>query len=115
MRAVAKLAFFSIAGAASVWGCRTDPAPPSAPPLPARYSGTYRDPLGAEVLPIGRALVQNQVTDCRSFAIDPNANDPREFKIRCTSDGRTFVYYVVRTDVKTMTRLSEDGSLPRQP
>ena len=118
MRAIAKLALLSIAGAAvaCVLGCSTEPAPSSAqPPTVARYSGTYRDPLGAEVLPIGRALVRNQVTDCSSFSVDANANDPREFKIRCTRDGKTFVYYLVRTDVNTMTRLSEDGSLPRQP
>lgn len=102
-------------------GCGTEPPPPQsasrAQPQPTGpdYSGTYRDPLGNEFLPIGRALVRNQVTDCGSFSVEPNANNPRELKIRCTRDGKTFVYYLVRTDVTTMTRLSADGSLPSQP
>lgn len=100
-------------------GCGAEPPPQSASRPPsastvADYSGTYRYPLGNELLPIGRALVKNQVTDCASFALEPNANDPSEFKIRCTTDGKTFVFYQVRTDVNTITRLSADGSLPAQ-
>jgi hypothetical protein len=109
--------FVMLAGLAL--GCGTKPPPQSASssephPTVADYSGTYRYPLGNEFLPIGRALSRNQVTDCTSFAIEPNANNPHEFKIRCTTDGRTFVHYLVRTDVNTMTRLAADGSLPSQ-
>ncbi len=101
-------------------GCGAEPPPQSAStaqpqPAGADYSGTYRDPLGNEFLPIGRALVRSQVTDCSSFMVEPNANNPREFKIRCTRDGKTFVHYLVKTDVNTVTPLSADGSLPSQP
>ena len=100
-------------------GCGAEPPPQTAsspPPQPTGpdYSGTYRNPLGNELLPIGRVLVKNQVTDCTSFALEPNANDPREFKIRCTTDGKTFVDYLVRTDVTTITLLPADGSSPGQ-
>ena len=96
-------------------GCGTEPPPQTASsaqphPTAADYSGTYREPLGNEFLPIGRALVKQQVTDCGSFRVEPNVNDPREFKIRCTRDGKTFVNYLVRTDVNTVTQLSADGS-----
>lgn len=99
--------------------CGSEPPPQSATtaqpqPTVADYSGAFRDPLGNEFLPIGRALVKSQVTDCSSFRVEPNANNPREFKIRCTRDGKTFVHYLVKTDVNTVTPLSADGSLPGQ-
>lgn len=62
------------------------------------YSGAWRDPAGREFAEIGRALVRHGARDCGEYQVEPNANRPAgsEYRVRCTRDGSTFSYYLVR-------------------
>lgn len=78
-------------------------------PLGPSYSGSWRDPQGQEFVTIGRALVRHGARDCGEFQVEANANQAAgsEYHVRCTRDGSSFRYYLVRPEAGAV-----EGPLP---
>ncbi len=72
------------------------------PSFSERYKQKWREPYDKEFLPIGRALVKNDITDCGEYYVRESSLDPGEYIIGCTADGKKFQYYLVWTSTEVV-------------
>ena len=65
-----------------------------------RYSGTWSDNQDRSIT---KTLSRNNVSDCRAYRYQKSVNDPSDYLVSCTGDGKTWVAYHVNTDVGVVT------------
>ena len=65
-----------------------------------RYSGAWSDELDRS---ISNTLSKNNVSECTRYRYQSSVNDPSDYLVSCTVDGKTWVAYHVNTDVGVVT------------
>ena len=61
------------------------------------YSLSWREPVGSEELDISRIMIKNNIKGCGAYYVKEVTNS--EFVVACTSDGKSYTYYVVYTKI----------------
>lgn len=80
----------------------------SAKSLEDDYS-TWESPGEETFIPIGRALVKNNIRECGEYYVKKSNNTDGEYAVACTPDGNNFEYYLAWINTEKVLAIEDYG------
>jgi hypothetical protein len=73
------------------------------------YSSNWLSPSRGETSIISTTLMKNNVSGCGEFFIKKKKRSSSVYAVACTSDGKTFNYYLVWPKIDEVVHITDDG------